>query len=85
MIKTHLPKSKKLHSHRSSFKARVVRDAIKRLKNNKSPGSDGIPAEFLKYDGDTLADQIHEIMVSAHGTKSGAVELSAHFTRKGID
>ena len=33
--------------------------AIKRPKNNKSPGSDGIPAEYLKAGGDVLAEHLH--------------------------
>ena len=33
--------------------------AIKRLKNNMSPGSDGIPAEYLNAGGDVLAEHLH--------------------------
>ena len=36
--------------------------AIKRLKNNKSTGSDGIPAEYLKAVGDVLAEHLHIVL-----------------------
>ena len=36
--------------------------AIKRLKNNKSPGLDSIPAEYLKADGDVLVDHLHKVL-----------------------
>ena len=36
--------------------------AIKRLKNNKSPESDGIPAEYLKAGGDVLAEHLHIVL-----------------------
>ena len=36
--------------------------AIKQLKNNKSPGSDGIPAEYLKAGGNVLAEHLHIVL-----------------------
>ena len=36
--------------------------AIKWLKNNKSPGSDGIPAEYVKVSGDVLAEHLHIVL-----------------------
>ena len=39
-----------------------VKSTIRRLKNHKSPGSDGIAAEMLKSGGDVLAKHIYEII-----------------------
>ena len=38
-------------------------DAINSLKNNKSPGSDSIPAELFKSGGEELIDFLHEIIL----------------------
>lgn len=40
-----------------------IEKAIKRLKNNKASGADGIPAELLKHGGPTLHQAIHEVIV----------------------
>ncbi len=40
-----------------------VRSAIQRLKNNKSAGSDGIPAELLKAAGTNFIDAFHQLLV----------------------
>ena len=36
--------------------------AIKRLKNNKNPGSDCIPAEYLSAGGDVLYEHLHIVL-----------------------
>lgn len=36
-----------------------VMEAVKRLKNRKSPGPDGIHNELLKYKGETLQQILH--------------------------
>ncbi|BHF75251.1 hypothetical protein SprV_0501834700 [Sparganum proliferum] len=42
-----------------------VADAIRKLRNNKAPGEDGIPAEIFKSCVDTLAPWIHEVIERA--------------------
>lgn len=39
-----------------------TRNAIRRLKNHKSPGTDGIPAELIKYGGEYLENIVHRIV-----------------------
>ena len=39
-----------------------VRAALQSLKNNKAPGSDGMPAELLKVGGDATLNMIHHII-----------------------
>nr|VZI46112.1 unnamed protein product [Spirometra erinaceieuropaei] len=43
----------------------VVADAIRKLRNNKAPGEDGIPAEIFKSCVDTLAPWLHEVIERA--------------------
>jgi hypothetical protein len=42
--------------------------AIHKLNDNKSPGSDGIPAEVIKSAGTTLINCLHELMVDVWTT-----------------
>ena len=46
-----------------------VTNAIKSLKNNKSPGPDGIPAELLKNGGNDLIAFLHEIILEIWRTE----------------
>lgn len=39
-----------------------VIDSISKLKNNKTPGSDSIPAELFKYGGNALVMEMHELI-----------------------
>ena len=39
-----------------------VQRCIKTLKNNKSPGTDGIPAEVFRYGGNELLEALHRII-----------------------
>ena len=45
---------------RPSFILKIVA-AVKKLKAGKAPGTDKIPGEFLKHDGDCIIDQLHHI------------------------
>nr|VZI51185.1 unnamed protein product [Spirometra erinaceieuropaei] len=42
-----------------------VADAMRKLRNNKAPGEDGIPAEIFKSCVDTLAPWLHEVIERA--------------------
>ncbi|BHF67123.1 hypothetical protein SprV_0301014700 [Sparganum proliferum] len=41
---------------------REVVDAIRKLRNNKAPGEDGIPVEIFKFSVDALAPWLHEVI-----------------------
>jgi len=61
--------------------------AINSLKNWKAPGTDGIPAELLKYGGEVMHKHIHEVcMTTLKEEKSfrriGTKLLSSHYLRK---
>ena len=43
------------------FTTDEVKSAVKTLKNNKSPGKDGITAELIKHSPDTLHQRIADI------------------------
>lgn len=51
-----------------------VNDALKRLKNNKSPGPDGIPAELLKHAGSEVAKVLHRIVLSVWSSEVLPIE-----------
>ena len=40
-----------------------VTDAIKKLKNNRCAGEDGVPAEIFKHAGDALKKKLHELVI----------------------
>ncbi|VDL94970.1 unnamed protein product [Schistocephalus solidus] len=48
-----------------------VTDAIRRLRNNKAPGEDGIPSEVYKYCVDTGAAFVPAILPTSGGSGSG--------------
>ncbi|XP_060665569.1 uncharacterized protein LOC132797813 [Drosophila nasuta] len=47
-----------------------VKDAIQRLKNNKSAGADGLPAELFKTAGDMLVGSMHQLISKIWLTES---------------
>ncbi|XP_051859298.1 uncharacterized protein LOC127565328 [Drosophila albomicans] len=47
-----------------------VKDAIQRLKNNKSAGADGLPAELFKAAGDMLVGSMHQLISKIWLTES---------------
>ncbi|BHF81367.1 hypothetical protein SprV_0702449700 [Sparganum proliferum] len=46
-----------------------VVDAIRKLRNNKAPGEDGLPAEIFNSCVDTLEPWLHEVMERAWGAE----------------
>ena len=61
-ILTSLPKIPTIHDLDSDITLDAVKRAIIGLKNNKSPGIDGIPPEVLKTGGETLAVELHNVI-----------------------
>lgn len=53
---------------KSSFQEKVA--AINWLKNNRTDGSDIIPAECLKYAGKLLDEKIHQLIVKISNFES---------------
>ena len=47
-----------------------TRKAIRRLKNSKAPGTDGIAAELVKNGGATLENEIHQIVTEVWDSES---------------
>src|SRR6218665_1883249 len=42
-----------------------VRKAVQRLKNNKNPGNDGVVGEMIKYGGEPVVREMHQICRAA--------------------
>ena len=57
-----LPQQTIVHEMDASPTLDEVRKCVLSLKNNKSPGTDGIPAEFYKYGGIALAESLHDMI-----------------------
>ena len=65
-----------------------VAQAVNSMKNNKSPGLDGIPAELLKYGGETLPSRMLELITVVWDEGSvlqqwGDTKLTSIYKRKG--
>ena len=45
-----------------------VQKAVNKLKNNKSPGNDGITGEIIKHGGPHLIEEIHQLCNKAWET-----------------
>jgi len=76
-----LPIILQLDHHPAFYEVEV---AIKGLKNNKSPGFDGIPAEVFKHGGHYLTHRLHQFIHCAWTTgklpqqRKGAGRLAAY-------
>jgi len=62
--------------------------ALKKLKNNKAPGTDNIPAVLLKFGGDRLKQWLKHMFLSIwikamkKSQKSGFKELHVHCIKR---
>ena len=57
-----IPQSAVMHEMDALPTLDEVKKCVASLKNNKSPGTDGLPAEFYKYGGDTLVEELHDMI-----------------------
>ena len=55
--------------------AAQVEQAIKKMKNNKSPGLDGIPAEVYKHGGPALKRRLHQLVLTIWNEETIPKEL----------
>jgi hypothetical protein len=57
-----------------------VEIAVEKLRSYKSPGTDQIPAELLKADGEVLCPEKHKLMFYEQGDEtSGSKKNARHF------
>ncbi|EDS40799.1 conserved hypothetical protein [Culex quinquefasciatus] len=62
-----IPRSETCRDKDGASSTREVKDAIKKLKNNKAAGKDGIGAELIKVD--KLAACLHRLIVKVWDTE----------------
>ena len=51
-----------------------VQKAVKKLKNNKSPGNDGITGKMIKHGGPHLIEELHQLCNKAWKTSIAPTE-----------
>ena len=61
---------------RKPFTSEEIKKAVKRLKNNKSPGADNVKAELLKYGNDEIFEEIAIILNGVATTGEHPDELT---------
>ena len=62
--------SRRLNTWFALFRRVRILAVMRSLKNNKAAGSDGIPAEFLKYSGGTRVQVLTHLFDAVLATRS---------------